>query len=606
MISSNIDAKRVSNTKRATQLARFLFLCVIVGVVSGLGATVFWVLLESTRYVFLEHLAGYHAIGPAGEAPLFTPPNVALNRWILLLLPAFGGLLCGLIVYSLAPETAGHGTDAAIDVYHFHDGKVRARVPFVKAISSAITIGTGGSAGREGPIAQIGAGAASTLGTLLGLSSHERRILTAAGMAAGIGAIFHAPLAGALFAAEVLYKELDLEHEVLVPAFIASVTAYSIFCSFLGWSPTFATPGFVFDDPRQLLPYTVLAVVLAASAWVFVRLFYTVHHGFLRFKIPRFLKPALGGLVVGMIGWFAPRALGSGYGIVQQAINHELGIKLLLFLAFAKMVTTAFTVGSGGSGGVFGPSIVIGGALGGAVGLIAEQLMPTADIQAGAFVIVGMAGFFAAAANCPISTIIMVSEMSGNFHLLVPSMLVCILAYLLSRRFTLYEKQLPSRLEAPSKMGNMLIAVLSRITVRQALGLPAEASEAKGFVTVSQKMSLVYLIDHFAHSDQACFPVVDDAGKLVGMLSGQDIRPTVGEGELFGLVVAHDIAKPPLTVTPNDTLLTAVTKMTGQESDVLVVVAENDPSQPVAVLSHNRVIEAYSSELTGSRPTGPF
>ncbi|MCF6285850.1 MAG: chloride channel protein, partial [Candidatus Hydrogenedentes bacterium] len=419
-------------------MARFLFLCVIVGVVAGLGATAFFLLLEFTRFIFLEQLAGFHPEGPGGEAPLFQHSDGALRPWVLFALPAVGGLVSGIIIYRYAPETAGHGTDAAIESYHFHDGRVRKRVPFIKAITAAITIGTGGSAGREGPIAQIGAGFAATLGNALGLTGHERRTLMAAGMAAGIGAIFHAPLAGALFAAEVLYKDMDLEHEVLIPAFISSVTAYSIFCMFFGWEPIFVTPDFVFDHPIQLLPYGALAVTMALCASLYVYCFYGVHNRFEALRVPNYLKPAIGGVVVGLISLVAPRALGAGYGIVQQAIDHELTVPVLLGLALCKIATTSFSVGSGGSGGVFGPALVIGGAVGGVVGLTAEQVFPAADIQAGAFVIVGMAGFFAAAANTPISTIIMVSEMTGNFNLLVPSMLVCILAYLLARRFTLY------------------------------------------------------------------------------------------------------------------------------------------------------------------------
>ena len=601
MIPTNEPAEAVAKMQPATQLARFLFFCVIVGIVAGLGATAFFGLLEVARYLCFDQLAGFHPSGPGGEAPLIPPSGTPFRPWVLFLLPAVGGLLCGIVVYSLAPETAGHGTDAAIEAYHFHDGKVRARVPFVKAIASAITIGTGGSAGREGPIAQIGAGFASILGARLGLSKPERRTLMAAGMAAGIGAIFHAPLAGALFAAEVLYKDMDLEHEVLVPAFISSITAYSVFCLFLGWEPVFVTPEFVFDDPIQLLPYTGLAVVLAGCALFYVRFFYAVHNGFAKLRIPNFLKPAIGGVLVGLVGLYAPRALGTGYGIVQEAIDNQLGIRMLLVLALCKIATTSFSVGSGGSGGVFGPAIVIGGALGGAVGLVAERLLPGADIQAGAFAVVGMAGFFAAAANCPISTIIMVSEMTGNFHLLVPSMLVCILAYLFANKYSLYEKQLPSRLEAPSKMGNMLGALLRRISVRHAIELAPETGSGSAMVSVSEGMSLSYIIDNFSKSDQACFPVVDANGELSGMIRPEDIRPTVAEEGLLGLIVAHDIAKPPLTVLPGDTLLTAVAKMTGQETNTLIVVDPDNVHRPLGVLSYDEVLQAYRREIIESQ-----
>ena len=590
---------RILQAKHATQLARFLFLCVIVGVFAGLGASAFFVLLEGTRSVLIDHLAGFRPQGPTGEGPLFPLSDTPFRPWVLMLLPGIGGLLSGIIVYRFAPETAGHGTDAAIEAYHFRDGKVRARVPLVKSIASAITIGTGGSAGREGPIAQIGSGCASILGGLLGLSGHERRTLMAAGMAAGIGAIFHAPLAGALFAAEVLYKDMDLEHEVIIPAFISSVTAYSIFCMFFGWEPIFVTPEFVFDHPSQLLPYAGMAVVLAGGAWLYTRSFYAAHRAFILWRIPNYWKPAIGGLAVGIISLVAPRSLGAGYGIVQQAIDHQLSIGVLVGLALCKIATTSFSVGSGGSGGVFGPAVVIGGALGGAAGLVAERLMPGVDINAGAFAMVGMAGFFAAAANCPISTIIMVSEMTGNFHLLVPSMLVCMVSYLLARRFSLYEKQLPSRMEAPSKMGNMLSAVLRTITVQKALGLPEDGSAQEGLVTVRKNMPLAFVIEHFAQSEHAAFPVLDQDGKLAGMITSEDIRPAVAQEGLLGLILAHDIAKPAYAVGPDDTLLTAVTKMMEKGVNALVVVGAN--ARPVGVLSHDRVIQAYSEEIFASQ-----
>jgi len=591
-----------TQAKSATAQARFLMYCVIVGVVAGCGAIAFFWLLEATRFLFLERLAGFHPPGPGGESPLFPPSATPFHRWVLVLLPMVGGLVSGIIIYSLAPEAAGHGTDAAIEAYHFHDGRVRARVPAVKAIASAITIGTGGSAGREGPIAQIGAGFASILGARLKLDNHERRTLMAAGMAAGIGAIFHAPLAGALFAAEVLYRDMDLEHEVLVPSFISSITAYSIFCLAFGWNPVFVTPDFVFNDPVQLLPFTALAVVLAFCALVYIRFFYAVHRGFERLRIPNFLKPAVGGGLVGIIALFAPRALGTGYGIVQQAIDNELTISVLVGLAFCKIATTAFSVGSGGSGGVFGPAIVIGGALGGAVGLVAERMLPGTDIDAGAFVVVGMAGFFAAAANCPISTIIMVSEMTGNFHLLVPSMLVCVLAYLLASRYSLYEKQLPSRLQAPTKMGNMLSAILLDITVKEALGPESDGRRDSLLLSVPQNMTLGVLIGEFSRSDQACFPVIDDQGDLVAMICSENIRSAVVEEGLLDLVVAHDIARPPVTVSPDDTLLTAVQRMARNELNALVVVDASNPSKPLATLGRDRISQAYSQKLLTSDP----
>ncbi len=479
----------------AQKLGRLLFLCGLVGVVAGVGAIAFMWMLEATRHYALGVAAGYYPPGPRGEEPLFAPTGEPFRRWVLFFVPAIGGLVSGLIVFTLAPEAEGHGTDSAIAAYHFRQGQIRARVPVIKAIASAITIGTGGSGGREGPIAQIGAGFGSVVACVLKLSTYERRILVAAGMAAGIGAIFHAPLASALFAAEVLYKEMDMEYEVIVPSIISSVIAYAIFATKFGWNPLFQTPGFVFENPSELIPYFVLALAVAGGASLFIQIFYGVRDTFRSIPLPNHIKPALGGLVVGLIGFFLPDALGTGYGVVQGAFAGQFGFSILLAIALGKMLTTSFSIATGGSGGVFGPSVVIGGALGGAVGQVLQLAFPDMGIQPGAFVLVGMAGFFAAA-NTPISTVIMVSEMTGNYHLLVPSMWVCIIAYLLVRRLTIYEKQISTRMDAPSHVGEMMGGILKRLTVADAIG----DGGRNQVITVNESATLHELLEKFATS----------------------------------------------------------------------------------------------------------
>jgi len=485
----------------------------------------------------------------------------------------------------------------AITSYHFKGGEVRARVPLIKAISSAITIGTGGSGGREGPIAQIGAGFGSILGKALNLSTYERRILMASGMAAGIGAIFHAPLAGALFAAEVLYKEMDMEYEVIVPSIISSVIAYAIFATKFGWNPLFETPGFVFENPVQLLPYFILALVVAGSAALFVQIFYGVRDAFVKIPIPNFLKPALGGLLAGVVGYFLSDALGTGYGVVQRAFEGRVAVPILVAIALAKMLTTSFSIASGGSGGVFGPSVVIGGALGGAVGLVMQQLFPGMGIDPGAFAVVGMAGFFAGAANTPISTVIMVSEMTGNYHLLVPSMWVCIIAYLLVRRSSMYEKQLGTRMDAPAHIGEMMGSVLKRLTVTDAL----VNGDENPIITVKESTTLRDLLDSFAGSNQRCFPVVDDDQNLIGVVDGSDLRRTITEaGVVDQLIIAKELAENPPTLTSNEDLQSAVHKMVTSRYDELVVVDENDTQKVVGILSRGDLVAAYDRQfLTG-------
>lgn len=596
-------------------------MCVLIGLVAGVGAIGFYIMLEVGTDFCLGYLANYHPLGPTNEKPMFHFGSLregpGIVRWALLILPAIGGLISGWIIFTFAPEAEGHGTDAAIEAYHFKDGAVRNRVPFIKAVTAAITIGSGGSGGREGPIAQIGSGFGSMLGRWLNVPPHERRILMAAGMAAGIGSIFHAPLAGALFAAEVLYRDPDFEHEVLVPGFISSIVAYSVFAAKFGFHPLFATPAYSFQNVSLLFPYIVLAIVSALGAMLYVRCFYGFRGiMFKRLKIRNHWKPAIGGVLVGIVGFFLPEALGTGYGAVQRCFDNTVlslpsaaslqGILpsnlspglvaaiLLAVVAVAKIGTTAFSIGSGGSGGVFGPAVAIGGAFGGATGLVCQQLFPNMGIEPGAFALVGMAGFFAGAANTPVSTIIMVSEMTGNYNLLVPSMLVCILSYIMCRGSTLYEKQLTSRLDAPSKLGNMASAILRRLTVEQALVRRVDGGD---LTLVPDDMVFSELLDRYTLSTQACFPIVDADGHLIGVIDAQDIRRVVAETGIADLIIARDVGRPPTTIKQRDSLLSAINNMVMADCHELVVVDDDDAEEIVGTLSRSDIIAAYNRQV---------
>lgn len=592
--------------RRVLDVGTLFLLCALVGVVAGLGAAGFHYLLQLAKHLFMDGLAGYRPAGPLGEAPLFPETLRPLSRWILLVLPAAGGLVSGLIVYLLAPEAEGHGTDAAIDAYHHHDGYIRTRVPFVKAIASAITMGTGGSAGREGPIAQIGAGLGSALARWLGLSLRQRRIIMAAGLGAGIGAIFRAPLAGALFAAEVLYREMDLEYEVIGPAILSSIIAFSTFGSIFGWQPLFQTPDFRFQSPLELGPYLILALVVALGGRMYPQVFYGVRDMFRRLKLPNWLKPAIGGLVVGGIGLFVPQALSTGFGVVQDAFLGRETASLLFAIAVAKMLTTSLTVGSGGSGGVFGPAVVIGGSLGGAVGIVSHDLWPTLVPHPGAFAMVGMAGFFASAAHVPISTVIMVSELTGNYRLLVPSMFVCMLGFLLVRQHTIYEKQLPARASSPGHQRLIMRTMLERTTVADVLALrPSPPPEP-----VREDAPLAAVLDRFAASGQVCLPVMDAGGTLVGAIPFESVRHILGSrASLAPLVVAKDLAGAALTVRPDQSLYEALREMGDHDQSDLLVVEEHDSKRRVVgVLTGSDINAIYDDQFvdigTESRRTG--
>jgi len=565
---------------------------VVIGLIAGMGSIVFHYLCQLGMFVFMDLLAGYQPPAPAGEHHLFPPSDRPFNRYVLLFLPAFGGIISGWLVYTFAPEAEGHGTDAAIDAYHRKGGFMRGRVPIIKTIASAVTLTTGGSGGREGPIAQIGAGFGSFLATKLKLSDRERRIMMAAGIAAGVGSIFRAPLAGALFAAEVLYRDPEFESEVIIPAGISSVVAYCLFCLVFGWGSLFDSPDFVFRNPLELGPYLVLALVLVATGIFYVKAFYGVTHFFKSLRVPNFFKPVLGGLCTGVIGFFLPQTLAFGYGYVQQAIFDQRTIPFLVTLAIGKVLTTSFSIGSGGSGGVFGPSVVIGGAMGGAVGLAFHQIMPGVVTEAGAFVAVGMAGFFTAVSNTPISTIIFVSEMTNSYHLLLPSLLVCSVSYLAAQRWTIYERQVKNRIDSPAHAGDFFVDVLQAIRVKD---LMPRVQRVK---LIPESMPFRDFKKYFAQTKQHYFPVMNYDGRLTGIFSSTDIRGVLFSSEIEHLVVMKDICTSDIIVTtPADDLNSVFQKFTQKNIDSLPVVREEDHGILIGMLNRREVIAFYNEKI---------
>ncbi len=571
---------------------RWLFYFVLIGLIAGCGAIVFHYLCGLGMHYFLDMMAGYRPASPAGEHLLLPHTQTSFNKWILLILPALGGLVSGWIVYTFAPEAEGHGTDAAIDAYHHKGGMIRARIPFIKTIASAITLTTGGSGGREGPIAQIGAGFGSFLATKFKLSERERRIMMAAGIGAGVGSIFRAPLAGALFAAEVLYRDPDFESEVIIPAGISSVVAYCTFCLVFGWGSLFDSPGFKFQNPLELGPYLVLACVLVVTAILYIKVFYGVIGLFKKLSIPNHFKPAIGGLITGIIGFFLPYTLAFGYGIAQEAIYNQVAISTLIALAIGKIFTTSFSIGSGGSGGVFGPSIVIGGAMGGAVGKIFNLLIPSIVTSPGSFVIVGMAGFFAAASNTPISTIIFISEMTNSYHLLLPSLLVCSICYLLCQRWTIFENQVKSRIDSPAHAGEFMMDILQTIKVKDLRHLIKEVR------CVNEDMPFSEFKKIFSSTKQHYFPVINSKGDFSGIFSSNDIREVIFTLHIEQLVVMKDIMVSDLIyTTPSEDLNTTLLKLTQKNIDALPVVEEDNSGHLIGLIYRRDIISHYNQHI---------
>lgn len=577
----------------------------LVGTVAGLGAVVFQWLVESGTHFFWTHLIGYTPPLPPGEtlgfAAALGPPSILA----LLAVPAFGGLVVALLV-RFAPEAEGGGTDGAIHAYHRRRGHIPARVPLVKLLASSVTLSTGGSAGREGPISQIGAGVGSVLGGLMNLSDRERRILVAAGMSAGVGAIFRAPLAGALFAAEVLYSGPEIEAEVIIPALISSIISYVIYCSVYGFGHLFGgTEAFAFSSALELGPYFVLGLAMALGSILYVRTFSVVAAFWRALKISPYVRPVLGGLAVGAIGvaaWLLTgdlsslAVMGSGYGVLGEAVQASgaaaPAIGILLLVAFGKMLTTGITIGSGGSGGVFGPAMVIGGCLGAAVGTLFHQWIPDVVPHVGAFTIVGMAGFFAGAANTPISTLIMVADMTGTYSLLLPSMLVVSMCLFIAHRWTIYPEQVPSRIDSPAHRGEFMVDVLEDMRVDGVFNRGREVH------TVFPETSLRQILDLITHTQQHYFPIVDHGGRMTGVFSLNDLREVLYDQELADLIVAQDLSpERVLFVTPEDTLHRALGLVTMKNIDEIPVVDSDAGRHLLGMLSRRDIIASYHQKV---------
>ncbi|MBV8077775.1 MAG: chloride channel protein [Planctomycetaceae bacterium] len=607
--------KRLATRWSVPGTGRAIVCSPLVGLIAGLGAVGFLLALDWT----IRHALGgllHFQLPPTGEGTrqAITSP---WPWWLILLVPTVGGLVSGLLVFSLAPEAEGHGTDALIKAFHRGAGQIRTRVPLIKAVASVITIGTGGSAGQEGPIAQIGAGFGSFLGRLLQLTPNERRLLMLSGTAGGIGAIFRAPLGGALFAGEVLYSSTATESQALLPCLASSIVAYSVFALFITPRPIFVVPPFSFHGLSDLPLFAFLALACAGVGWLYVRVFYGIRDRVFRpLPLPRHVKPALGGLMVGLIALKYPEIMTGGYGWVQwgaiglppdlalsqsSAFVPQMGATSLLLLALLKIVATGLTISSGGSGGVFGPSVFIGGMLGGAVGQSLRSLFPGWGIEPAAFALVGMGGFFAGVSKTPLTSIIMVCEMAGSYSLLVPLMLVCGLHLALSRRWTIYEEQVPSPVDSPAHLGDFVVDVLERIRVGQV------HVRTEGLELVPEAMPFNQIIRLVADSRELLYPVVDSQGRLTGIFSLRDVRMALAGSNLGPLVVAADLAaRPVVAVTPKDDLHTALKRLTQLNVDQIPVVSPDDPTHLIGLLSRRELVAAYTSQIEALRSPNPM
>jgi CIC family chloride channel protein len=450
----------------SVRTGKYFLESVLVGLLTGFVVVGFRWMIDFGRKWITEGL-GHHKFlskltDGAAVAELFSVEKLLdPYRWLMVVLPAAGALLGHLLIRRFASLEHARGTDSAIKAYHQSGGRITGAVIPIKSVASVLTVASGGSAGYEGPVTLVGAACGSLTAKWFNLPVRARRIYMAAGLAAGIGALFQAPLAGALFGIEIFYSSGDVEYETLLPSFTASTVSYTVFAHFYGWGTLFSMPcEHSFENGLRLFPYFILAVAVTFGARFYISFFRATEERFSEMKLPAWSKVVIGGLAAGAIGFFVPDILGTSYSVIQASFTAgesevfadyaPLTIAGFVCFFFMKAIATAFTVGSGGSGGVFAPAIVCGGTLGAAVGLFFARVLPAqVGIHPAAFALVGMAGFLASAVRVPLTAIVMVSEISGNHALLVPAMWVCGISFWLNNGWSLYRSQPHSRESSP-------------------------------------------------------------------------------------------------------------------------------------------------------------
>lgn len=551
---------------------------IVTGLGAGLGAVALRALIHAVQSVFF------------GPGPNLLALAEALPWTWRLLAPALGGAVVGPLVYFVAREAKGHGVPEVMESIILRGGAIRPRVVIVKALASAITIGSGGSVGREGPIVQIGSALGSTIGQALGLSARQLRTLVGCGAAAGIAAAFNAPIAGALFAVEILLGDFGVPQ--FSPIVIASVVATVVSRYFLGDFPAFVVPAYHLVSPFELAPYLAVGVVAGLVALAFIAVLYGLEDAFERVPIPEFSKPLIGGLLVGAIGIVLPQVFGVGYDTINAALTSQLSWGLLGLLLIVKILATSITLGSGGSGGVFAPSLFLGAMTGGFLGSFLHAWFPTWTAEPGAYALVGMGAVVAAATHAPITAIIIIFELTGDYRIIPPLMTACVVSTLIAtwlRPDSIYTLKLRRRGLDPFKQDDP--NPLAHLFVRDVIDRePGVLQDSASFEEV---------LDLVVRSRHSQFFVLSSKQELLGAVSLSGLRRLIFEREpLQKIVVAGDLATPfPWTLRESDNLDVAMRLFSHADVEELAVIDATSPQKLVGTLHWSDVLAARNAEL---------
>ncbi|MDE3082274.1 MAG: chloride channel protein [Acidobacteriota bacterium] len=576
---------RVNRTlATATYTQKWLVLGSAVGVIAGLGAVAFYEALRVASYVVLQVVAGYRIPQPVGEGGALASGYFA-RPWAVPLVASAGALAGALLVFTIAPEAEGHGTDAAIAAVHHNPRGVRMRTVFVKIVASALTIGSGGSGGREGPTGQISAGFGSFLARFLDLSPSDARITVASGIGSGIGAIFGAPLGGAVLATEILYRD-DFEVEALLPSFIASIVGYAVWGTFEGFGPLFGYVGnYQLTSATQLIWFGVIGILGGLVGLLYAKGFYAISAYFSRLTMPRWARPAIGGALVGCIGLAMPEVLGTGYGWIQAALGTQLlhiPLWIVVLLPIARIATTGLSIGSGGSGGIFGPGMVIGAFVGAAVWRLLEPVIPSLGHNPAPYVIVGMMSCFGSISRAPLAVMLMVAEMTGTLSLIVPAMLAVGLATLIVRRNddTIYRSQLRSRSESPAHRILTGLPLLAMVSAAEAMA-PARC-------VVEESDDPATILARLDDGEVAGAPLVDAQGHYIGVVT-RDAVSRVAQAPLSDVATLVDPTFAPVHESAHlDVVLETLTATPQTWAAVI-----NDERQVVGTIAISDIVRNY-------------
>ncbi len=564
---------------KKTQHTFMIIVAIIIGVLAGFGAIGIRLLIKEISLLSF----------PGGENVLL---NIMHSTWLkILLIPVIGGLIVGPIIYFLAPEAKGHGVPEVMQAILLKGGMIRARVALVKAVASAISIGTGGSVGREGPIVQIGSSLGSTVGQFFRIPSKKLKTLVGCGAAAGIAAAFNAPIAGALVAVEIIL--MDFAVAQFSPIVISSVMATVISHSFQGDFAAFLVPKYHLASPYEIIFYFFLGAVSGFVSFLFIKMLYFLEDFFdNKFKIREYLKPAVGGIGIGIIALLFPQIMGVGYDSINNALHENIIWYVALLLVFVKLIATSLTLGSGGSGGIFAPSLFIGAMLGYSFGSVAHNIFPAVTATPGAYALVAMGGLVAGTTRAPITAIIIVFELTNDYRIILPLMITCIISTILSSKLSresIYTLKLLLR-NISIKEGTEL-NIMESIFVKEVYN--------SNFDTLNVTDNFSQVVNKVIRGKNPEFPVIDPGGNIKGIISIYDIKDSLYERDsLQNLLIAGDIANNNFEpVTPDDNCQAAIDKMRKYDLEGLPVIEHHDSSRISGMIWMKDIQYAYQKEI---------